>query len=73
MLDARELEVQPLVGPSRCECGNSAEGVYPCDSEGHKLASSDLVCCDRCDKITARETGQFFGRRSFAFSTCAGW
>ena len=68
-------EVQPQVIPSRCECGNSTQsgGVYPCDSEGRKLESSDLVYCDRCDKITVRQTGQLFGYRSLIVSACGRW
>jgi hypothetical protein len=66
MSGARELDAPRLVCSSRCECGNSAEGggIYPCDSEGHKMASSDLLYCDRCDKITVRETGHLFAYRS---------
>jgi hypothetical protein len=61
-----------LVGPTRCECGNSAEGggIYPCDDAGRKIDSSDLVYCDRCDKITLRETGQFVRHRSFLVWAC---
>jgi len=68
MSEARESEARQAAGPFRCECGNLAErgGFYPCDSEGHRLASSPLVCCDRCGKITVRETGEAAGHRSFA-------
>jgi hypothetical protein len=66
---ARELETNRSVFPSHCECGNSAKrgGIYLCDSEGYRLESSDLVCCDRCGKITLRETGHLFGLRCVAF------
>ena len=68
-------EIQQTVLQIRCECGNSeqAGGVYPCDSEGRKLPSSDLVYCDRCDKITVRQTGQLFGYRSIVVSACGRW
>ena len=75
MLDDRELEPRQSSRPLRCECGNTAErgGIYPCDAQGHKLESSDLVYCNRCDKITVRATGKLFGYRSFVVSACAGW
>jgi hypothetical protein len=74
MSGARELDAPRLVCSSRCECGNSVErgGIYPCDSEGRQLASSDLVYCDRCDKITVRKTGRLFGYRSLLASACTG-
>ena len=58
----------------RCECGSSAEhgGIYPCDDHGRKLEFSDLVYCDRCDKITVRETGRVVRYRSFLVSACGG-
>ena len=75
MSDVQKLEPQRSSVTSRCECGNSAEGggIYPCDSEGHKMASSDLLYCDRCDKITVRETGHLFAYRSQVVSACGGW
>jgi hypothetical protein len=75
MSDARKLKGRQVVGAARCECGNSAEhgGIYPCDSEGNRLPSSDLVCCERCDKIVVRETGQLAGYRSLALAAGAGW
>ena len=66
-------ESQQLV--ARCTCGNSSEheGIYPCDDHGHKLESSDLVYCNRCDKITVRETGRVVRCRSFLVSACGGF
>jgi hypothetical protein len=59
----------------QCECGNSMErgGIYPCDEHGIRIESSDLLYCDRCDKITARETGQVVRYRSFFVSACGGF
>lgn len=50
-----------------CACGNSTahEGFYACDAEGRRLESSDLLCCERCGKITVRATGSVVGHRSF--------
>jgi hypothetical protein len=51
------------------ECGNSVahEGFYTCDSEGRRLKTGDLICCDRCGRIVERATGKPVGHRSFAF------
>jgi hypothetical protein len=69
-----EMEGQQSGTSIQCTCGNSAEhgGIYPCDDYGRKLASSDLVYCDRCDKITNRETGRVVRYRSFLVAACGG-
>jgi hypothetical protein len=77
MSDARKLEDRQSIYPLRCECGNSADapggGVFPCDSEGRRMAFSDLVYCDRCDKIFVRETGQHLRYRSLITWATASW
>jgi len=67
-----KLEGRQSVGVLRCECGNSTEqgGIYPCDDHGSKIESSDLLYCDRCDRITVRETGQVVRYRSFLVAAC---
>ncbi len=62
------LKQDSVSGVLSCECGNrlDLEGFYPCDSDGWRTAASELVCCDRCGRITERATGKCLGFRSFS-------
>ncbi len=54
--------------PMTCRCGNSIahEGFYSCDSEGRSVRDAELVCCDRCGRITHAASGEYRGTRVLA-------